>query len=278
VKAVALGLATTVLVAMAGCKRGSDEGGRAAASDASAAATASPTPDVPSTKSIVLPASELPASHLVVMLHGVGACATAPRTCHGAESFVDAAHTLQAAIPHAEILVPDGFHPFDGGPNGPDAGPGARQWFTAGAPTEDIRTARIREAGNELSRWIDAELGRRRVGGDRLVVVGISQGATVGAWVAVHRNPRPAALVMLSGRIPWKEEDPATPDSATPLPVLIANGGADERNPIEPSATLLEAWGARVTRRVYSGLQHGEMNDVVLRDVKDFLKTALSGS
>ena len=252
-KAVVLGLATSLLVVGVGCKRGSKT---------------EESEGVPSTRAINLPPREPPASRLVVMLHGLG---------HDADSLLDVAHALQPALPHVEMVLPDGFHPFDGGRNGEDAGPGARQWLSVRGITEENRTARFREAGNEVSRWIDAELARRGLGGDRLVVVGISQGAMVSAWLAVHRNPRPAAVVILSGRVAWAE-DPAPPGSAPAVPILIANGGADVANPVEPSATLLESWGMRVTKRVYPGAPHGVVNELVLTDVSDFLKTALGGS
>lgn len=210
-----------------------------------------------------MPPLEPPASHLVVMLHGLG---------RDAESFVDVGYALQPALPHAEVLVPDGLHAFDGGRNGPgDGGLTGRQWLSLRGLTDENFTGRMREAGEEVSRWIDGELAWRGLGGDRLVVVGISQGAIVGAWLAMHREPRPAAVVMLSGRVRWVE-DQSPPPGAAAVPVLIANGDPD---PVEPSATLLESWGARVTRRAYPGARHGEVNPRVLADVTDFLGTTL---
>lgn len=197
-------------------------------------------------------------SHLVVLLHGVGA---------DADSFQDLAHVLAKALPDADLLVPDGFHPFDGGGAG-------RQWFSVRGVTEENRPARVREAGSEVSRWIDGELARRSLGGDRLIVLGFSQGAILAGWLAVHRAPRPAAAVMLSGRI--ADDQPAA-EGAPTLDVFIGHG---ERDPVMPvdeaasSARFLEASGARVTTRIYPGLGH-QVDARELQDVAEFLMRVL---
>jgi phospholipase/carboxylesterase len=259
---VAVGLAMSLFVLTSGCEGRStpvEAGPKVDAAPSAAPASSSAL----STWTITLPPLEPPASRLVVMLHGLG---------RDAESFVDVGYAVQSATPHAEVLVPDGLHPFDGGRNGPgDGGVSGRQWLSLRGLTEENLTARMREAGEEVSSWIDAELAWRGLGGDRLVIIGISQGAIMGAWLAMHREPRPAAVVMLSGRVRWVE-DRGPPAGAAAVPVLIANGDPD---PVEPSATVLESWGARVTRRAYPGARHGEVNAHVLADVTDFLKTAL---
>ena len=124
------------------------------------------------TKTISIPSRQGTASHLVVLLHGVGA---------NAESFQELARVLARGLPGAEFLVPDGFHPFDSGGSG-------RQWFSFRGVTEKNRPARVREAGTEASRWIDGELASRGLGGDRLAVVG-----SPGARSSRHGSPRRSA-------------------------------------------------------------------------------------
>lgn len=194
-------------------------------------------------------------SHLVVLLHGVGA---------DAASFQDVARALTATLPAAEVLVPDGLDAFDGGGSG-------RQWFSVRGVTPDNRPARVREAGGRLSKWIDAELARRGLSGDRLVVGGFSQGAILAAWLGVHREPRPAAVVMLSGRV----ADDAAPVVGRGPRVFIGHGDRDSIMPVEEvgvGARTLGAWGARVTTRIYPGLGH-QVDAREIRDVKDFLGT-----
>ncbi|MFO0583243.1 MAG: dienelactone hydrolase family protein [Anaeromyxobacter sp.] len=196
-------------------------------------------------------------TYLVILLHGVGA---------DAASFQPLARALAQGLPQAEFLVPDGFHPFDGG--------GGWQWFSLAGITEETRPARVKAAAEEVSRWADAELARRKLGGDRLVLVGFSQGAIVAASVTLHRRPAPAALVMLSGRV---SEASSPVAGAVATPVLVAHGEADPRIPVDhapESARVLGAWGAKVTLRRYRGVAH-EVSPQELADVRAFLAEVL---
>lgn len=207
----------------------------------------------PNVNVIVIPPKQAPATRLAVLLHGVGDSAAA---------FQDIGRALDDAIPRAELLVPDGFHPWDGGGSG-------RQWFSLTGITEQNRPARVREAGEEVSRFIDAELAKRGLSGDRLVLVGFSQGAMLASWLAVHRSPRPAAVVMLSGRV--VESDVA--DVGAGPPVFVAHGAIDPVIPVsvvDPGVRRLEGWGARVTKRVYPRLAH-HVDAQEMREVRDFL-------
>lgn len=213
----------------------------------------------PARHAVTIPARTAPPSHLVVLLHGVG---------DRADAFAPIGRALAPAAPGAELLVPDGFHPWDGGGDG-------RQWFSLQGITPESRAARVAAAAGEVSPWIDAELARRKLGPERLVLVGFSQGAILASWLATHRAPRPAALVVLSGR--------AAPDpgvaGGSPFPAFVAHGARDGVIPIaehEPAARALEAAGARVERRVYAGAGH-EITERELGDVAEFLAGALAG-
>jgi phospholipase/carboxylesterase len=196
-------------------------------------------------------------SHLVAMLHGVGA---------DAKSFQRLADALSPSLPNAEFLVPDGLQPYDGASQG-------RQWFSVQNITIENRPLRVREGASAVSRYLDAELARRGLGGDKLVVVGFSQGAIVAAWLALHRTPRPAAIVMLSGRV--AEAD--APTWGAGPPVFMGHGELDKVMPLavmEPGAQVLQAWGAQVTTRVYRGLAH-HVDEQELADVGQFLQNVL---
>jgi phospholipase/carboxylesterase len=190
---------------------------------------------------VVLAARQGPPTHLVVMLHGLGA---------DAASFSRLAPRLAGALPTADFITPPALEPWDQGAPG-------RQWFSVRGVTDENRPARVRVAGAEVSRWADAELARRGLGKDRLVLVGFSQGAMVAGWLAVHRRPEPAAVVMLSGRVSESESPEA---GSVRTPVFVAHGEDDRLispSVVDPSARSLEAWGARVTTRIYPGLSHG---------------------
>lgn len=223
-------------------------------------ATASTTSAIPPRVLSITAASRAP-SHLVVLLHGVGA---------SADGFHELARRLALALPGVDLLTPDGLHPFDQARQG-------RQWFSIAGVTEDNRPARVRVAAAEIDAWIDRELERRSLARDRLVLVGFSQGAIVASWLSVHRSPPPAAVVMLSGRV--ADDAPPVPGSVE-TPVLVLHGEADRVMPIAvvaPGAQRLEAWGARVTTRTYAGLGH-EVSPAELDDVAAFLRSTLGSS
>ncbi len=241
-----LGLVALAIACAAGCAR-SDPARPAAPAGVPGAAPAV----------IDLQPREGPATTLVVALHGLG---------DRAAGFEPIAQELAGALPRAEIVVPDGFHPFEGGGSG-------RQWFSFRGLSDANRAERVREAGQEVSRWIDAQLAARKLEPSRLAVVGFSQGAMLGAWLAIHGTPRPAAVVMFSGRA--SEEGPPPAGAATQ--VLVAHGDQDRVIPVanvDPTVRVLEAAGDRVTKRVYPGLGH-RIDARELRDAAEFLQGIL---
>jgi phospholipase/carboxylesterase len=247
---VALTLAALVAFAV-GCSRSNPS-----------ATEKTPMPDVPTTLApphvLTLEPAAGRAEYLVVFLHGVGA---------SADSFLPVARALAPALPHAELVVPDGLHPFDGAPTG-------RQWFSIRGVTEQNRPARVRQAGAEVSSWIDGALAARGLGRDRLVVVGFSQGAILANWLVLHRQPAPMAIVALSGRL--AEDAPPTP-GMTSAPVLLVHGARDTLMPVglvDEAAHGLEARGARVRVRVLPTLGHG-VDDTVLLETQQFLREVL---
>lgn len=255
----------TLSIALAACTpRGEiDKGGgarSAASASAPAPSAAPPNSGPPSVVTIAAPLGG--ATHLAVFLHGVGA---------DAASFQDLARTVTADFPHMDALVPDGFHPFDRAPSG-------RQWFSLRGMDEASRAPRVRAAGLEVSAWIDGELARRGLGGDRLVVVGFSQGAMLAGWLAVHRTPRPAAVVMLSGLVAEADAPPAEGNTKPAPPVFVAHGDHDDVIPVaaaDAAARTLGAFHARVTTRIYPGMAH-RVSAEELADVKQFLKSSLA--
>ncbi len=209
---------------------------------------------------ITIPARGTP-RYLLVLLHGVG---------DRAVGFQGVGRELSPGLPEVEILIPDGFHPFDGGGEG-------RQWFSRVGITEKNRAERIQAAGKEVSSWIDGELQKRGLLADRLAVGGFSQGAMVSGWLALHREPAPRAVVMLSGRL---SEDATWPATRVSMPVFLGHGTDDPVISVSflaPAAKELVARGAHVTERVYPGMAH-QISRQELTDVESFLRSALPES
>lgn len=180
------------------------------------------------------------ADALVVVLHGVGA---------DGRAVAPLASAIAAAVPHADVLAPDGFHAFDGAPGA------GRQWFSVRGITDALRPARLRAAAAELDAWLDRELARRGLAGDRLALAGFSQGGIATTYLAIHRAPRPACGVVIAGRT----GDDAPIARGPAVPILIAHGDRDAMMTpaiVEASARELEARGAVVTRTTYPNVGH----------------------
>lgn len=221
------------------------------------AASVAPSASAAAPHGIVLPATEGPPTHLVLMLHGVGADAV---------NFAGLGRALAPALPKADFVVLDGLHPFEGASTG-------RQWFSVRGITDENRPARVRAAGKEVSDFVDGELARRNLAKDKLVVVGFSQGAMVAAWLMMHRDPRPQALVLLSGRVAEDEAPRGNSGGAA----FVTHGEKDTviaPSAVDPSVRALEAWGIRVTKRTYPALGH-QVDDEVVGAARDFLRATV---
>lgn len=225
----------------AGCDASPAHARRSTVNDASPS-------NAPITPTLTLPAPSGATEYLVVLLHGVGA---------DAASFLTVGRALASALPHGEVVVPDGFQAFDGAPSG-------RQWFSIRGVTEQNRALRVRQAAGEVSAWIDAALAARGLPADRVVLVGFSQGAIVANWLALHRRPAPMAVVSLSGRL---ADDGPAPGDPAPAPVLLVHGARDGVVPVasaDEAARGFQARGARVRVRVFPGLGHNVDDEVIL--------------
>ncbi len=210
-------------------------------------------PAAPSFQGVSIAATTTPPQYLAVFLHGIG---------DNAAGFASIARALRSSMPSAELLVPDGFDPFEGGGGG-------RQWFSRQGLDDDNRPGRVKQAGERVSLWLDAQLDARKLARDRVVLVGFSQGAIVSLWLATHRRPAPLAVAALSGRYA-DDEKPAAGASA---PVLIVHGARDPVIPVMfafSSAKTLEGYGVQVMTRVHPDLAHG-VDELALRETRDFL-------
>lgn len=208
---------------------------------------------MPSFQGVSLPAQSQPAQYLAVFLHGIG---------DNAAGFAPIARALKSSLPHGDLLVPDGFDPFEGGGDG-------RQWFSRHGLDDDNRPGRVKQAGERVSAWLDAQLEARKLGRERVVLIGFSQGAIVSLWLATHRRPAPLGVAALSGRY----ADDAQPAAGPSSPVLIIHGERDSVIPVtfaSSSAKDLEQRGVQVMLRIHPDLAHA-IDELALRETRDFL-------
>jgi len=178
---------------------------------------------------------------LVVLLHGYGA---------NGDDLIGLADGWRTRLPHAAFVAP----------NAPEAIPGmygALQWFalTLRTPTEYWRG--VDAARPLLERFLAAELDRYRLGAQRLILVGFSQGTMLALHVGLRRAVAPAGLVGYSGLLAGAEH--LAQATARP-PVLLLHGADDELIPVAALHLAREALadaGLRVEWHVRPGLGHG---------------------
>jgi phospholipase/carboxylesterase len=199
-----------------------------------------------------------PASHLVVLCHGYGS---------DGNDLIGLAPHWRAALPGAAFVSP----------NAPQRVQGAGyQWFPLSRidPEETSRGAVA--AAPQLNAFLDAELARLKLTGERLALVGFSQGTMMALYVGLRRTPAPAAIVGFSGMLAGAE---TLPRLEGPPPVLLIHGDGDQVIPPQAlfmSANALAAGGVPVQWHLSKGLAHG-IDAVGLALAGQFLADAFSG-
>lgn len=182
-----------------------------------------------------------PATHLVVLCHGYGS--------DGKD--------LIGLAPHWRSLLPGAAFVSPNAPERCSMSPSGYQWFPLSRidPQETLRGAEA--ASPKLEAFLDEELARLGLSGDKLALVGFSQGAMMALHVGLRRKVLPAAIVGFSGMLVGPEK---LPRLATPPPVLLLHGDADTVVPpgaLFMSASALGAAGVPVQWHLTKGLAHG---------------------
>jgi phospholipase/carboxylesterase len=154
------------------------------------------------------------ADALVVLLHGYGA---------NGDDLIALADFWQVRLPSAVFVAPNAPEDIAGMP-------GALQWFplTLRDPSEYWRG--VVAARPAVDRFLDAELARYRLGPDRLVLVGFSQGTMMALHVGLRRTVAPAAIVGFSGLLAGPEH---LAEATAHPPILLIHGEADDLIPVD---------------------------------------------
>jgi phospholipase/carboxylesterase len=181
------------------------------------------------------------ASSLVVLLHGYGA---------NGDDLIALGEAWRQQLPEAAFVAP----------NAPETIPGmygGLQWFdlTLRDPSEYWRG--VTAARPVLEGFLEAELARYRLAGDRLVLVGFSQGSMLALHVGLRRSAAPAGIVAYSGLLAGPEH---LAEVTSQPPVLLIHGEIDELIGVQAlhlAREALAARGMRVEWHVRPGLGHG---------------------
>ncbi|HEY4264545.1 MAG TPA: dienelactone hydrolase family protein [Micropepsaceae bacterium] len=205
-----------------------------------------------------LPPVRPPATHLVVLCHGYGS---------DGNDLIGLAPHWRNALAGAAFVSP----------NAPERIAGAGyQWFPLSRidPQETLRGTEA--AAPKLNAFIDEELARLQLTGDKLALVGFSQGTMMSLYVGLRRNPAPAAIVGFSGMLVGAE---SLPHSGNAPPVLLLHGDMDQviaPQALFMSANALGAAGVSVQWHMSKGLAHG-IDATGLALAGQFLSDAFAG-
>jgi len=186
------------------------------------------------------PARE-PATHLVVLCHGYGS---------DGNDLIGLAPHWRGLLPGAEFVSPNA-------PERCAMSPTGYQWFPLSRLDPKETLAGAEAAAPKLNAFLDAELKRLNLTGDRLALVGFSQGTMMSLHVGLRRDPKPAAIVGFSGMLVGVE---LLSRFEKAPPVLLTHGDADTVIPPQAlfmSANALAALGVPVQWHLSKGLGHG---------------------
>lgn len=188
------------------------------------------------------PASGGAAKQLVVLLHGYGA---------DGNDLIGLARQWQSLLPDAAFVLPNGPEPCVMNPFG------GRQWFEL-TFRESCDWAALTTVAPDVDRFLDDELRAHRLPGDRLALVGFSQGTMLTLHLGLRRERSPAAIIGYSGMLAGAEHLSAQLKCRPS--VLLIHGDQDEVIPVEALTFACDALGEAglgVQSHISRGLGHG---------------------
>ncbi len=213
----------------------------------------------------VEPAHGGEAGALVVLLHGFGS---------NGDDLIQLAPHLSAHLPDAAFSAPDAPSPV----MMPGAPSNARQWFAIDRIDPVELEAGVRSAAPVVDAFIDAELERHGLSGDRLALIGFSQGCMLALHVGLRRAAAPFAVVGLSGALCGA--DALEKEVTSRPPVLLVHGDQD---PVVPPQFMLESAralsdaGLAVRWKLDEGVPHS-IGPGGLALMQEFLSRAARGA
>jgi|SRR6185312_15858241 phospholipase/carboxylesterase len=205
-----------------------------------------------------LPPARGAATHLVVLCHGYGA---------DGNDLIGLAPMWQRLLPTVAFVAPNAPEPCSAGMG--------YQWFPISRidPAEMARG--VQGAAATLENFLETELTRLNLTGDKLALVGFSQGTMMSLHVGLKRAVKPAAIVGYSGML----ADQTPQVGADAPPVLLIHGDADPMIPVGAlfaSAATLAGAGAAVQWHISPGVGHS-IDEVGLTLGGEFLARGFRG-
>jgi phospholipase/carboxylesterase len=187
-----------------------------------------------------VPAASGRADSLIVLVHGYGS---------NGEDLISLAPFWQGVLPNTAFVSPNAPQICPGAPGG-------YQWWDIASARGD-RMAGVRTAAPLLDAFIDAELAGLGLTGERLALVGFSQGTMMSLQVAPRRPVAPAGVVGYSGRLIGADRLAA--EAVSKPPILLVHGQDDPMVPVQSiyeAKEAFEAAGFDVSGYIAPGLGH----------------------
>ena len=189
----------------------------------------------------------------------------------GGFDLIGLAPAFAQVLPNAEFLSPNAPYPCEANPFG------GLQWFEVWQQEGVDRLAQVRNGTRIVDAFIDAELAKRGLSDDKLVLIGFSQGTMLSLHVGMRRKAPCAGILGYSGRLE-SPETLAGEITAKP-PVLMIHGEEDPMLAVDlmdKAAETLRENGVLVETHRCPGLGHGIDEDGI-RLGAGFLTVHLTG-
>lgn len=179
------------------------------------------------------------ARNLVVLLHGYGA---------NGDDLISLGRVWQKYLPYTAFMAPNApsacaHSPFFG-----------RQWFDLSQWTQEALLAGVRSAAPELNAFIDAELQKRNLGDEDLVIGGFSQGAMMALHTGLTRPKTCAGVLSYAGALLCEPHEVRSKPS-----VMLVHGRHDQVvlfHEMENAASVLSSWDIDVVAHPRPELAH----------------------
>jgi phospholipase/carboxylesterase len=199
---------------------------------------------------------------IVLLVHGYGS--------NGAD-LLGLAPLWRHAHPHALFVAP----------NAPErciGAPGGYQWWALTEISRAGIAAGAARAAPALDAYVDALLAEHKLGADRLVLVGFSQGTMMALHVGLRRTEPVAGILAYSGML--ADNGHLASEVRSKPPILLVHGAADKVVPplaFHEAKAGLHKLGLEVEAHLTPGLGHG-VDDHGIRTGGKFLARILAQS
>lgn len=157
--------------------------------------------------------------------------------------------------------------------------PGMYAWFSLEFTNQGIIAdlAEAAQSGVMLGGFLDELLDAYALDGERVYLMGFSQGAMMSLGLGLARPDKVAGIVAMSGRLPQEARArAAAPHALEGLPILVTHGIYDDLIPVASGRDCRDYLQTLPVRLTYHEYPMGhEIRPEAFRDIRNWLREAL---